>query len=136
MAWGIELLSISLPVATDLSGSQYCAVSVDANGNAVLPGAGGPVVGVLQNAPQAGQTAQIRTYGVTQMVASAAVNPGLVEIDAEGKAKPVTAATANTTSGALTGGLAIGVALDTAAGAGDYITVVLQPYGTVPGTEA
>jgi hypothetical protein len=137
MAWETEVLSISLPAGVDLSNSQYCAVSVDNNGNAVLPAAGGPVVGVLQNAPKQGQTAQIRVYGVTQMVASAAVTSGnLVEATATGQGKPVTVISANTGTGAITGGVVLGIALDTVAAAGEYSTVLLKPFGGIPGTDA
>jgi len=38
-----------LPASGDLSASVYCGVTVDATGAAILPSAGGPIVGVLKN---------------------------------------------------------------------------------------
>ncbi|GEO26237.1 hypothetical protein AAC03nite_20220 [Alicyclobacillus acidoterrestris] len=119
MAFEIDKLTISLPTAADLSGSQYCAVTVDSNGNAVLPKAGGVAIGILQNNPKADQTASVRVEGVSYMVASAAITAGqLVTVDATGKAAP-----------ASTGNYVLGVALDTVAAAGEQISVLLKPIG-------
>jgi len=43
----------SLPASTDLSASQYCAVTIDSNGNLALPSAGGQVIGILYTQPNA-----------------------------------------------------------------------------------
>jgi hypothetical protein len=43
----------SLPASGDLSGSQYCAVTIDSNGRLALPSAGGQVIGILYTAPSA-----------------------------------------------------------------------------------
>ncbi|MCL6597950.1 MAG: DUF2190 family protein [Alicyclobacillus macrosporangiidus] len=120
MAFEVDQLTISLPCATDLSTKQYCAVTVDGNGNAALPADGGVAVGVLQNNPKAGQTAAVRVAGVTYMVASAAVNAGqLVTTDANGQAKPAAA-----------GNHVVGIALDTVAAAGEVVSVLLKSVAT------
>lgn len=43
----------SLPASTDLSASQYCAVTIDSNGRLALPSAGGQVIGILYTKPNA-----------------------------------------------------------------------------------
>lgn len=137
MAYEINQLTISLPNTVDLSNSQFCAVAVDANGNAVLPAAGGIAIGVLQNNPKANQTASVRVAGISYLVASAAITAGSpIAVDATGKAKAVTAETANTTTGVTTGSAVFGVALDTTAAAGDILTVLIGGRGAVPGTFA
>jgi hypothetical protein len=120
MAFEVDQLTISLPCATDLSAKQYCAVTVDGNGNAALPADGGVAIGVLQNNPKAGQTAAVRVAGVSYMVASAAVNAGqLVTTDANGQAKP-----------AATGNHVVGIALDSVAAAGEIVSVLLKSVAT------
>lgn len=120
MAFEIDKLTISLPTATDLSSHLYCAVTVDGNGNAVLPAADGVAIGVLQNNPKSGQTAAVRVEGVSMMVASAAVTAGqLVTVDANGEAVP-----------AATGNYVIGIALDSVAAAGEQISVLLKSVAT------
>jgi len=123
MAFEVEKLDISLPTAVDLSGSQYCAVSVDSSGNAILPtAAGDPIIGILQNDPKAGQTASVRVLGVSYVVSSAVVADGaLVTVDTAGKA--TTAAAGNYIAGIAIGG---------AAAAGDYVSMLLKSFGTVP----
>lgn len=117
MAFEMPVLDVSFVAAADLSGSQYAAVTLDGNGKAVLATTAGEVcVGVLQNDPRAGETAQVRVYGVTMVKAGAAVTPGqLVSNDASGLAVPAT-----------TGQVALGIALDGAAGAGQIISVLLD----------
>jgi len=41
--------SVSLPVASDLSASQYCCVNLNSSGQVALPSAGGDIVGVMQD---------------------------------------------------------------------------------------
>jgi hypothetical protein len=54
----------SLEASTDLSASQYCGVTIDANGQLALPTAGSKIVGVLQTKPAAqGRAGTLRTFG-------------------------------------------------------------------------
>jgi hypothetical protein len=120
VAYEIDKLTISLPVASDLSAHQYCAVNVDGSGNAVLPADGGVAIGVLQNDPKGGQTAAVRVEGVSFMVAGGAVNAGqLVSVDANGQATP-----------AQSGNHVLGIALDSASAAGEQISVLLKSVAT------
>ena len=67
-----------LPAAQDLSGSQWCAIALDANGNAVL--AADPTVdfylGTLMTKPQSGQHASIDVLGITKAKAGEAISVG------------------------------------------------------------
>jgi hypothetical protein len=120
VAYEIDLLTISLPTETDLSAKRFCAVTVDSNGYAVMPQDGGVAIGVLQNDPKAGQTAAVRVYGVTYMVAAAAINTGqLVTTDGNGQAKPAAA-----------GNHVIGIALDSVTAAGEVVSVLLKSVAT------
>lgn len=59
-------IDLSLEAGEDLSGKQYYAVKRDATtGKAVLAGANEKCLGILQNKPTAGQTAQVRTAGIS-----------------------------------------------------------------------
>lgn len=59
MATQTSLITLSFTAGADLSAAQYCFVSLDANGAVVLPSAGADCIGVLQNKPTSGQTAQV-----------------------------------------------------------------------------
>ncbi len=142
MAWENPVHDISLPAGADLSGSQYFIVAVNANGEAVLAGAGAIAIGVLQNKPGLGQSAQVRVLGETKMVAGAAINRGqLIAADAAGKAKVAVPASTNTSDAGvaqdpLIGSYVLGVALTPAAAANEVITAALLHLGAVPTTEA
>ena len=67
MAYSQAQTIITLEAAADLSAKQYYFVAVDTNGKAALTGDDGNPIGVLQNAPTAGQAASICVYGVTKL---------------------------------------------------------------------
>lgn len=46
-----NLVTITLPTATNLSAKQYYAASVDSSGNAILATAAKNCIGILQNTP-------------------------------------------------------------------------------------
>ncbi len=118
MAYEIPDLSITLTAAAALT--QFTGVVVDANGQAAVPAAGAAIDGVVQNAPGAGQAAQIMVDGVSKMVAGGAVGAGaLVCVDNQGRA----------VAGA-TGNAYVGRALAAAAAAGEIIPVLLGYRGT------
>lgn len=114
MAYEIPGFSLTLPAgAADLV--QYTAIAVDADGLAVVPAAGGDIVGVIQNKPKAGQAATVMCSGVTILLsAGAVVAGGGVAVDATGAAVP-----------AATGDAVIGTALESAA-SGEFATVLLR----------
>lgn len=142
MAWEIPVHDISLPAGVDLSASQYYIVGVNSSGQVVLAGAGAMAIGVLQNKPKLGESAQVRTLGESKVVAGAAINPGqLVAADATGKAKVAVAASTNTSDAGvaqdpLVGSHVLGLALTAAAAANEIITVALLHLGAVPSTAA
>lgn len=104
-----------LEASGDLSASQFCAVAVDLNGRAVLPTAGGAVVGVLQNKPASlGAEASIMVDGVTKMVASAAMGSmAIVSSTSAGQAKAAAA-----------GEYIVGITLTGAAAPGELVSVL------------
>lgn len=111
---------ISLKAGADLSAAQFKAVSVDANGEAVVAGAGDFAVGVLQNNPGLGELATVQIAGISKMKADAAVAAGArIASSADGEAATSTVATDNS----------IGIALAAAAGAGEIIPVLVVHAG-------
>ncbi len=113
-----EQKCISLIAGADLSSSQFYIVKIDGStGKAILASsAGEAVVGVLQNAPKAGQAALICVSGVTKVKAGAAfATYGLrVQATAAGKADVAT-----------TGDFPVGRMLSTAAD-GDVATMLVN----------
>ncbi len=140
MAYEVIVLDISLVAAADLSASQYRFVKVDANGKAALAAAGENAIGVLQDKPVAGQTATVRLYGISKVMAGAAIAKGAaVASDANGKAKTAVSARTDTSdAGAandpLIGSYAVGIALQAAAADGEIIPVALVHLGAIPQT--
>lgn len=110
--------------AADLSAKQYCFVKVtgalQVNAASVL---GEHVLGVLQNKPTSGQSAEVMVDGITKVVAGAAIAAGArVMTDTNGNA---------ITLGAVSGQKALGWALEAAAGAGEIVAVQLQALGQI-----
>lgn len=132
MAFGNPLQSFSFTSTNDLSADQFRFVDLDAAnstsgvGNVILPTvAGQKAIGVLQNKPTAGQTAEVWILGISKVVAGAAVAAGdLVATDNQGRA--VTASTAGAFPAA---NFILGRALSAASGAGVVISVLLLPGG-------
>lgn len=139
MAYDIPVLDVSKPTGTHvLSTNQFYFVVDDGSGNVELNSVQGKAcLGVLQNDPAAGEVATVRVYGVSKVVAGGAITFGqLVESNATGEAIPVVDTTASTTTGALTGGFCMGIALDSAAAAGDLVSVLINHMGALPATPA
>lgn len=88
MAWELPGLMIALEAAADLSAKQYYFVNIDATGKAALPtGATDKPIGVLQNKPTAGQTAEIMVTGVSKVSSDAALSiDNLIGTSADGQA--------------------------------------------------
>lgn len=120
MAWEQPLWRLTGHEAgEDLSGAQHTFVKISAEGAIVKCAATTDVpVGVLQNAPTVGESAEIMVIGVTKMVASDVVLvDALVGTDAVGKAITIDPK-------ADTNAYICGRALE-AAGAADEIVAVL-----------
>jgi hypothetical protein len=138
MAYDVPVLDVSKPTTVSLASDQFYFAADDGSGNAVLNTTQGKAcIGVLQNDPIAGQVATVRVYGISKVVAGAALAPGvLVESDALGRAIALVDASSNTTTGASTGGFCMGMTLDSSAAAGDLVTVLINHTGAVAGTPA
>lgn len=123
MAHEYGLQCVSLVAAADLSAKQFYFVYVDGNGKAALNvTAGARAVGVLQNKPIAGETAEVAYAGVTKVAAGATITADdPVMSDVAGKADVAVAA-------AAPGNFVRGQALEGGA-AGEIITMLLAPTG-------
>lgn len=93
MAYEISNYSVkvTLVAAADLSAKQYHFVKLDTNGKAAAIAAITDVpIGVLQNAPLAGQEAEVLVSGGTKLVASEAITlPAFLSVSSAGKADKV-----------------------------------------------
>lgn len=100
MSWDIRGIDIAMEAAEDLSADQYHFVIQDAtSGKLRRPDAANErALGVLQNAPLAGEAAVVRTDGISKVVANAAlavgalVTPEYVGATDAGKAAATTTA--------------------------------------------
>ena len=144
MAVQEALTCISMKAAGDLSSKQfYCMKVSAANTVDTNDAAGGRVIGVLQNKPDAaGRDATVAVAGRSKAVAGAAVAAGAyVKALANGKVDdaataPTVDASGASATAASTGANVIGIALTAAAADGEVIEVLLLHCGAVPGTAA
>lgn len=127
MAFEIPVFDISLQAGADLSAYQHRFVKVASTSLvASLAGSNDIAIGVLQDKPLQGHMTQVRVYGISKVVAGAAIAAGAgITVDAQGRA-------ITHTSGAL-----YGVALDGATAEGSIVSVLLLTRGevTVPDPE-
>lgn len=123
MAYEISNYSVkvTLVAAADLSSKQYTFVKLDSSGLvAAASGATDIPIGVLQNAPTAGQEAEVLVVGGTKIVAGAAIGEGaLVGTGATGKAVALVAGTDTTKYVA-------GTLLTESAADGNIVTAVIN----------
>lgn len=128
MAWEIPGMLIPFQVAADLSGQQYRAVKLDANGQiaAITANTDNPL-GILQDKPSAaGRAGAVMLDGISKMVGGANLAKGdLVGIDAQGRAEAVAHGTANRTI--------VGICLEDNSVAGGLITVQFDCKNPVRG---
>jgi Kef-type K+ transport system membrane component KefB len=111
---------ISLAAGADLSAKQYTFVKMSGTGVISAAAATDVVVGVLQNAPTSGKTAEVAISGVTKLKASAAISAGaLVGTTSTGLAVAVVAGTDTTK-------YVFGQAITAAGAANDIITVAFD----------
>lgn len=123
MAYEISNYSVkvTLVAAADLSTKQYTFVKLNSDGNvAAASGATDIPIGVLQNAPTAGQEAEVLVVGGTKVVAGAAIGEGaLVGTSAAGKAVALVAGTDTTK-------YVVGTLLTESAADGNIVTAVIN----------
>lgn len=123
MAYEVLRLKLGqMKAAADLSLKQFRFMKVTAANTVNLSGLGELAIGVLQNKPVLGESAELAIDGdVSKVVADAAVAAGAaVSSSADGEAKT-----------ALITEHVLGVALEAAAGPGVVISVLLMHSGKV-----
>lgn len=75
MAWEAKILDLPFPAAEDLSSDQYRFVVLNTSGNVRRPDSEGEyALGILQNAPESGETAVVRVAGVSKLRCNAALS--------------------------------------------------------------
>lgn len=140
MPFEIPVLDITRDANVDLSAKQFFIVKAVAGGKVGLAAAGEQSYGILQDKPASGKAGSVRVYGVSKVVAGAAIAEGdPITSDANGKAKSAVKASTNTSdAGAiadpLVGSHVLGIALEAAAADLDVITVLITHSGAVPTT--
>jgi hypothetical protein len=114
-------VKVTLVAGGDLSTKQYTFVKLDSAGAVVAAsGATDIPVGVLQNAPIAGQEAEVLIVGGTKIVAGAAIGEGaLIGTSAAGKAVALVAGTDTTK-------YVVGTLLTESAADGNIVTAVVN----------
>jgi hypothetical protein len=123
MAYEISNYSVkvTLVAAADLSAKQYHFVKLDSAGKAAVIAANTDrAIGVLQNAPLAGQEAEVLVVGGTKLVAGEALAEGAVlSTTSAGKADSIAVGTATTQ-------YILGTALTEVANDGEIVTAVVN----------
>jgi hypothetical protein len=123
MAYEISNYSVkvTLVAAADLSAKQYHFVKLDSAGKAAEIAANTDrAIGVLQNAPLAGQEAEVLVVGGTKLVAGEALAEGAVlSTTSAGKADSIAVGTATTQ-------YILGTALTEVANDGEIVTAVVN----------
>ena len=117
MARSQELFDVSLPAAADYSAKQHYFMTLNSSRQCVLATTlGEKTIGVLQDDPDAAnRTGLVRVFGITKVVASAAITVGArVTTDASGKAITATP-----------GDFVAGVCIIAAGADGDVCSVLL-----------
>lgn len=102
--------------ATDMSATQFRAINAAAGGTVAVPSAGGRIIGIRYNTPDAGKSVSIVSSGVVLWECGAAVtDAGNVQTDDAGRCIDLAA------------GIVQGVALDAGGAAGVFIPVLINP---------
>lgn len=123
MAREIPVLPYTLVAAVDLSANQYGGVDCGTSGTAVLPSAGGRIIGIQQNAPTAGRAATIEHGGISKFRCGAGGVTAGDDLMAAADGTLITATATNK---------AVGVALDTVAAAEIGTCLLLSGQNTNP----
>lgn len=144
MATEQNLTCVTFLAAGDLSTKQYYLMKLsDADTVDTQDAAGGICVGALQNKPSAaGEAATVAVYGVTKVVASAALTaPLFVKATAAGKIADASEAVVDTSDSGIAadpviGSNVFGLLLDDAGADGDVVRVLITHSGAIPTTAA
>ena len=93
MSQAVGALDITLVCgATTLGEKQYHFITLFTDGTAIVCGAGGVAIGILQNTPGIGEAARVRVLGTSKLVMDAPIDEGiLIKSIAGGAGTPVTA---------------------------------------------
>lgn len=85
-------VKVTLVAAADLSSNQYNFVKLDSSGNAAaVTATTDRPIGILQNAPTAGQEAEVLVVGGSKLVAGGAISEGsVIGTSAAGKGSALT----------------------------------------------
>ena len=122
MAYEISNYSVkvTLVAAADLSALQYHFVKLNSDGEAAAVAAITDIpIGVLQNAPTAGQEAEVLVAGGTKLKAVEAITlPAFLSVSINGRADKI--ATSDTTQ------FVVGQAVTAGGGANEIITAVVN----------
>lgn len=142
MAWEAGIRTIPGQVAAgDLSTHQHKFMKFSSGKVTVCTAAGEKSIGVLQDNPDTvDKTASVAYTGQSKVLSGAAVTVGdKLKCDATARAVPAAAANVDATSASTTepvkGSNVMGTALLAASGAGELITMDINPEGLVPGTD-
>lgn len=77
MAYELPLFTVSFEAAADLSAKQFRAVKMATGGKVdIVNGATDKPIGILQNKPTAGQTAEVMLIGISKISSDAALAVG------------------------------------------------------------
>lgn len=118
MAYTESNISVTLLAGADLRTHQFKFVSIDSGGEVVLTANDAHADGVLMNAPNTGEAAEVTILGITKVECGAAVTGGGdVGSGANGEAKTAGSASA-----------VLGTALETGAD-GRIISILFHPRG-------
>ena len=115
MAYEVPGLMITGIANADFTAEQYKGCKLNSSGLIVLAGLNEVnILGVIQNKPGAGEAVTVMVDGVSIGIAGAAVNPGPVSMDAQGRFIQTTTVNPR-----------VGYALEGAGAAGVHIPVAL-----------
>lgn len=114
-------VKVTLVAAADLSALQYTFVKLDSAGKAAAASAATDIpCGVLQNAPTAGQEAEVLIVGGTKITAGAAIAEGAqIGTSSTGKAVALVAGTDTTK-------FVVGTLITESGASGDVVTAVVN----------
>ena len=117
MSW--ETPGFKLPAhtaAADLTSAQYTAVDVTAAGVVNAATAAEEIVGILQNAPDSGEAAEVMVTGISKATAGGAIAVGaMCEVGTGGKLVTISA------------GIPVAKCLEAASADGDLFTILIVP---------
>ncbi len=116
-----EQLCITVKAECDLSGKQYRAIKTGQSGCGTISlSTADYVIGILQNKPAAyGRAAKVAVAGHTKAIAGAAIATiGYVGVSSDGAVSLVSTESKNV----------LGKNINTAAGSGEYIEIIIDPF--------